>query len=127
MAPAAIGWSVMLAHFVLIPFTGCGINPARSFGPHLVDIIDGVKVGKRGWWVYYTAPYVGALFAAMMFKTLYQLAPEKPTTTPALAPKIAEKVGKLAGSVVKSKKKEELPILVKEDVKEDVEAEVGKE
>lgn len=24
MAPAAIGWSVMLAHFVMIPFTGCG-------------------------------------------------------------------------------------------------------
>jgi glycerol uptake facilitator-like aquaporin len=24
MAPAAIGWSVMLAHMVLIPFTGCG-------------------------------------------------------------------------------------------------------
>lgn len=45
LAPMAIGWSVMLAHFVLVPFTGCGINPARSFGPMLVVIMAGEKVG----------------------------------------------------------------------------------
>ena len=28
----AIGWSVMMAHIVMVPFTGCGINPARSLG-----------------------------------------------------------------------------------------------
>jgi MIP family channel proteins len=33
LAPVAIGWAVFLAHIVAIPFTGCGINPARSFGP----------------------------------------------------------------------------------------------
>jgi glycerol uptake facilitator-like aquaporin len=30
VAPIAIGWAVALAHFVLIPLTGCGINPART-------------------------------------------------------------------------------------------------
>uniref|UniRef100_A0A7S3P433 Aquaporin n=1 Tax=Amphora coffeiformis TaxID=265554 RepID=A0A7S3P433_9STRA len=32
MAPLAIGFAVFLAHVVLVPLTGCGINPARSLG-----------------------------------------------------------------------------------------------
>ena len=59
LAPAAIGWSVMLCHIVMIPFTNCGINPARSFGPMIVDLIAGVDPSFRGWWCYYTAPFVG--------------------------------------------------------------------
>jgi hypothetical protein len=49
----------MLAHLVLIPFTGCGINPARTFGPHIVIIMAGEKAGAAGWWIFYTAPFVG--------------------------------------------------------------------
>ena len=59
LAPMAIGFSVFLAHIVLIPFTGCGINPARSFGPHVVVLMAGETVGTAGWWIYYTAPFVG--------------------------------------------------------------------
>eukprot|EP00934_Nitzschia_sp_Nitz4_P002410 Nitzschia sp. Nitz4//scaffold317_size20466//13895//14484//NITZ4_008665-RA/size20466-snap-gene-0.0-mRNA-1//1//CDS//3329547542//2405//frame0 len=62
IAPIAIGWAVLLAHLVCIPYTGCGINPARSFGPHFVVILAGEKVGVDGWWVYYTAPFVGVVF-----------------------------------------------------------------
>jgi len=60
-APIAIGWSVMLCHIILVPFTGCGINPARSFGPMIVGSIAGIgdAVWISGWWVYYTAPFVG--------------------------------------------------------------------
>ena len=60
-APLAIGFSVMLAHIILIPFTGCGINPARSFGPMVVDSIGqmGGLVWIRGAWIYYVAPFVG--------------------------------------------------------------------
>lgn len=73
-APLAIGWSVMLAHIILIPFTGCGINPARSFGPMIVDSIGGVPglVWVRGWWVYYTAPFIGSLFAAATYKFVFE-------------------------------------------------------
>jgi MIP family channel proteins len=69
IAPIAIGWSVLLAHLVLIPLTGCGINPARSLGPMLVVIMAGAKVGYEGWWIYYTAPFVGS--AAATFIAVY--------------------------------------------------------
>ena len=59
LAPLAIGLSVFLAHLILVPFTGCGINPARSLGPHLISVFDGKKIGFEGWWIYYTAPFVG--------------------------------------------------------------------
>jgi glycerol uptake facilitator-like aquaporin len=69
IAPIAIGWSVLLAHLVLVPLTGCGINPARSLGPMLVVIMAGGKVGYEGWWIYYTAPFVGS--AAATFICMY--------------------------------------------------------
>lgn len=73
LAPIAIGWSVALAHFVLVPLTGCGINPARSLGPHLVIIMAGEKAGTEGWWVYYTAPFVGAAVAVLACKILFDV------------------------------------------------------
>jgi len=72
IAPIAIGWSVFLAHSVLIPFTGCGINPARSAGPHIVNAMAGTP-GPRGWWVFYTAPFIGAGFAALTAALLMDL------------------------------------------------------
>jgi len=63
LAPIAIGWSVMLAHLLLIPITGCGINPARSFSSHFVSLCAGEGVGLKGWWIFYTAPFVGSAMA----------------------------------------------------------------
>lgn len=71
LAPIAIGWSVLLAHLLLIPLTGCGINPARSLGPMLVTIFAGGKAGYRGWWVYYTAPFVGYVIIFSFFYFYY--------------------------------------------------------
>lgn len=50
LAPLAIGLAVFMAHVVLIPITGCSINPTRSFGPSLV---------ANSWdnhWIWYLAP-----------------------------------------------------------------------
>jgi len=71
-ACTAIGWSVLLAHINLIPFTGCGINPSRSFGPMMVDSIAGIsgEVWQRGWWIYYVAPFCGSGLAAATYKFL---------------------------------------------------------
>jgi hypothetical protein len=55
-----------LAHLILIPLTGCGINPARSAGPHIVSAAAGVDISVRGWWVFYTAPFVGSLLATAL-------------------------------------------------------------
>ena len=73
IAPIAIGWAVLVAHLVLIPFTGCGINPARSFGPMIVDTIGGMGpiVWTRGAWVFYTAPFLGSILAALTYKFIF--------------------------------------------------------
>lgn len=77
IAPIAIGWSVLLAHLVLVPFTGCGINPARSAGPHVVSAVAGSFVGYRGVWVFYTAPFVGAGAAALLTSFIFGLDDEE--------------------------------------------------
>ena len=73
VAPIAIGWAEFVAHLVLIPFTRCSINPARSFGPMIVDTIGGMAstVWQRGWWVFYTAPFVGSTLAALTYKFIF--------------------------------------------------------
>jgi aquaporin PIP len=64
-APLYIGFAVIAMHFVLVPLTGCGINPARSFGPALVN-------GR--WddaWIYWVGPLLGAAIAGVSYYTLY--------------------------------------------------------
>lgn len=61
LAPIAIGLAVFVAHIVLVPITGCSINPTRSFGPALV---------ANKWdnhWVWWVAPLCGALIAAILW------------------------------------------------------------
>jgi hypothetical protein len=72
LAPIAIGWSVFLAHLVLVPITGCGINPARTFGPMVVNLFSvGQSISYNGWWIYYVAPLVGSLIASLISKHLF--------------------------------------------------------
>jgi len=61
-APLAIGLSIFIAHLIGIPFTGCGINPARSLGPAVV---------ASKWddhWVFWVGPLVGAGIAAPLYE-----------------------------------------------------------
>ena len=58
LAPIPIGLAVFCAHIVLIPITGCSINPTRSFGPSVV---------AGNWdnhWVWWVGPLTGALVAS---------------------------------------------------------------
>lgn len=48
-------------------------NPDRSFGAHFVIILAGEKTGIEGWWVYYTAPFVGAILAVLVCKYVFAL------------------------------------------------------
>lgn len=113
LAPIAIGWSVLLAHLVLIPITGCGINPARTFGPHVVVAMTGSgdRIGVEGWWVFYTAPFVGALLAAAIAKFLFDVTREEET----------EKANnEEPASVSATKEVEVQPAVTSDDSKDDV-------
>jgi len=57
----AVGVCILVAHVCLIPFTGCGINPARSFGPAVVANI------WTSHWIYWIGPLVGALVGAILY------------------------------------------------------------
>ena len=61
LAPIPIGLAVFVAHIVLIPITGCSINPTRSFGP---ATISGYWVNHWVWWV---GPLLGAGLASALW------------------------------------------------------------
>lgn len=66
----AIGFSVFLAHLLLLPMDGCSINPTRSFGPAVVSKLRGcsnfTEGGLSDLWVMFVGPLVGAAVAALL-------------------------------------------------------------
>jgi len=64
MAGLAIGISLALIHFVVIPITGTSVNPARSLGPAL--FAGGMALSQL--WLFIVAPIAGGLFAALVRK-----------------------------------------------------------
>ena len=65
IAGLAIGLTVTLDILMGGPLTGAAMNPARAFGPQLVE-----NVWTDGW-VYYVAPLLGGALAAFAYELLY--------------------------------------------------------
>ncbi|XP_067284962.1 aquaporin-5 [Pseudorasbora parva] len=64
VAPAVTGLSVTLGHLMAIGFTGCGMNPARSFGPAVLSM------NFHNHWVFWVGPCAGSLLAWLLHDLL---------------------------------------------------------
>jgi len=92
-AALAIGMSVFCAHCVLIPITGCSINPARTLGPAIVG--SWREIGHdscnqwRDIWIFMLAPECAAVFAGLMWRFWWSADETHVpgTADPALSPK----------------------------------------
>lgn len=65
--PLAIGLSVAMCHLWAVPYTGAGMNVARSFGPAVVQ-------GGDLWnnhWVYWIAQLLAGVLAALLYEFLF--------------------------------------------------------
>ncbi len=68
MAGLAIGFCLVIIHMVSIPITGTSVNPARSFGPAV--FAGGLAV--RQLWLFMTAPVVGGILAALVWRGIFE-------------------------------------------------------
>jgi aquaporin Z len=66
-APLAIGVTLAVIHFMLIPLTGTSVNPARSLGPALFSGGDWIVQV----WPFIVAPPIGALLAGLAYPALF--------------------------------------------------------
>lgn len=71
IAPLAIGFTVLAAHFVGVPYTGASLNPARSFGPAVANL------DFTNNWIYWLGPLVGAALASLVYDGVF-LSPPPP-------------------------------------------------
>jgi MIP family channel proteins len=65
IAGLAIGLTITVDVLVGGPLTGGMMNPARAFGPQLV------QKEWTDWWVWYLGPFAGAAIAALVYEFLY--------------------------------------------------------
>ena len=65
IAGLAIGLTISMDIFVGGGLTGAAMNPARWFGPALV------QGAFADWWIYWVGPIVGAMLAALLWNEVY--------------------------------------------------------
>lgn len=67
VGPLKIGFSVVTAHLVAVPMTGCGINPARSFAAAVIS-----DACWKDHWVFWLAPACAGVLAPLVY---YNMSP----------------------------------------------------
>ncbi|KAJ8684016.1 hypothetical protein QAD02_019808, partial [Eretmocerus hayati] len=53
-----------------VPYTGAGMNPARSFGPALMNL------QWKQHWVYWFGPFAGSIVGSLLYKSAFQPKPK---------------------------------------------------
>ncbi|MCI4366119.1 MAG: aquaporin [Thermoplasmata archaeon] len=79
LAPVGIGLTLAVTNLVAIPIDGASINPVRSFAPALLTLASGS--GAPTWaidqsWLFWVAPILGGLLAAVVESYLRPSTPE---------------------------------------------------
>src|SRR5208283_612530 len=72
LAPIGIGLTLLMANLVAIPVDGASINPARSFAPAVLSSMwssGNWAIGQD--WIFWVAPIVGGLLAAVLDRALH--------------------------------------------------------
>jgi aquaporin TIP len=72
IAGLAIGLTITFDVLAGGPLTGAAMNPARAFGPELVQGV------WTDWWVYWVGPLAGGGLAALVYELLYLRGPALP-------------------------------------------------
>jgi len=73
-----IGLAVAMEIMTIGPFTGGSVNPARTFGPYLVNVLFGGSTSWSEYWVYLIGPVIGAVLAAFCYVLLARPTAEVP-------------------------------------------------
>lgn len=69
VAGVVIALTLVFVHLIGIPFTGTSVNPARSFGP---AVLQG-GMALRQLWVFIVAPLVGSALAAVVHRFVIKI------------------------------------------------------
>ena len=69
-AGLAIGLSLVFVHIVCIPLTGTSVNPARSIGPALIELVYGNFSAVSQLWLFILGPLAGATLASFVWKAV---------------------------------------------------------
>jgi len=68
LAPVGIGLALFVAELAGVYFTGGSLNPARSFGP---DVVNGTFDGYH--WIYWLGPAMGSIIAVLFYRLIKKL------------------------------------------------------
>ncbi|MGH3327293.1 MAG: MIP/aquaporin family protein [Streptomycetales bacterium] len=94
-----IGLAVACEIMVIGPFTNGSVNPARTFGPYVMNDLFGGPTPWNEYWIYIVGPVMGAVVAAVVYEVLVQ-----PRAVPAPVPlsgepAVASEAGPAPGEV----------------------------
>lgn len=68
LAPVGIGLTLFVLHLLMVAWTGCSVNPARTLGP---AVVAGNFFGDQ--WIYWVAPLCGGVLSVLYFQLLKAL------------------------------------------------------